>query len=223
MGFDITFHPVSLDDLRRFVFEVADRPALAEERAAELARDDVERTQVLDLYGLFGTWLEKAQAGQAGVAETFAFACAAIAGYRHPFWFARGCASAFLVPMAPELADLYQPLPTVAEGAVSILPDPSGGVLPGNHAAGGIVRRERFADLRAVLHELSEREGQFAPSALYDVFGKAGLESLERALQYAEEHELDLIEASEVVIPAQPKTYTRWDNMRAHYLKRLDP
>lgn len=223
MGYDITFHPVSLDDLRYFVFDVADQPDLAESRAAELARDDVEVTQILDLYGLFPTWMEKAQTGQAGVAETFAFACAAIAGYRHPFWFARGCACAFLLPMAPELAGLFQPVPTIATGAVSILPDPSGGVLPGNNAAGGILPRDRFDDLRTILEELSEQPGEFAPSALHDVFGKAGLDALERALSYATENELDLIEASEVVIPAQPKTYTRFDHMRAHYLNKLDP
>lgn len=223
MGHDITFHPVSRKDLQRYVFDIADDPSLAADRAAEVASNEVDVTQILELYGSFPVWLEKAASGETTVSETFAFACAAIAGYRHPFWFARGCAVGFLVEDAPAIGELFQPIPTVASGRVSELPDSSAGVLTRNNAASGIVRQSAFDTLRARLSELETVEGEFADDALHDVFGDAGLDALNRAIRYADQHGLDLIEGSEVVIPALPKTYTHWNHMRAHYLGKLDP
>ena len=220
MGHDITFHPVSTADLRRFVFEVAADPGLIGERAAELGTDESDVTQILDMYGHFATWAIKVDSGQAPVGETFAFACAAISGYRHPFWFTRGAALSFLKNTAPELEELFEPIASVCDPLT--LPH-STALLTGNNSGSGILPRKHFGHLRELLEKLTKRPGEFAADALHDVFGETGLDALNRALAYAAENDLDLIEASEVVIPAGQKTYTRWKNMRAHYLKVLDP
>ena len=220
MGHDITFHPVRVSDLRRFVFEVAADPGVGAERAAELGTDDLDVSQILDLYGHFPSWNLNVQSGQASVNQTFAFACAAVAGYRHPFWFTRGAAVGFLEDLAPELAQLFESVSSCCEPLE--LP-PSSPLLSGNNTAGGVLPLRHFGQLREILEKLGNRPGDWATDTLHDVFGDTGLDALDRALNYAAENDLDLIEASEIVIPAAPKTYTRWANMRAHYLDKLEP
>jgi hypothetical protein len=113
MGFDITFHPVSRDDLQRFVFDVFNEPSLAESRATELSADPNAQSQILELYGQFPQW---AADGEAPFEATFAVACAAVAGWRHPYWYARGQALSFLATEEEAIGALLTPLPTIAQG-----------------------------------------------------------------------------------------------------------
>jgi hypothetical protein len=219
MGFDVTFHPVSVSDLQRFVFDVADKGALAGARAREITKDARKQRDIADgVLARLPVFVKDVKA-DGGFANTVAFAAAAVAGYLHPYWYARGSALSFLAEKQPEVAKMITPLPKVAKGAVSKLADDSSGLLAGNYTASGVVLPENIPRLHALLRMLATPAKGKKKAALFDVFDEHGVDSLLRAIAYAAEHQLGLMEATDLVVPISNEGFTDADNMRAHFLQ----
>src|SRR5207253_693867 len=109
MGFDVTFHPIGADQLRHFLFDVLDDGSLAAARAAELSAEPKHRKVLDQLYESFPGWL--AGRGAPPVGNSFAVVAAVIAGFLHPYWYARGTALTFLAEEhLPEMKSLFVPL-----------------------------------------------------------------------------------------------------------------
>jgi hypothetical protein len=218
MGFDITFHPVSVADLQRFVFDVADDVALAPKRAKELTGVPEKQTDVLEgVLGRLPEFVDDVRR-EGDFNRTMAFAAAAVAGYLHPYWYARGSALSFIAVEHPEIARFFTPLPNLAKGSVGTLEDESAGLLTDNYAASGVVLPERLGDLLSLLQKLAKPVKGKPRAPVFQIFDDEGFDSLLRALAYAAEHGLGLMEASDLVVPISNEGFTDPDNMRAHFL-----
>jgi hypothetical protein len=220
VGFDVTFHPVSADELRRFLFDVIADGSLAAERAGELAEDAKHRNLLLKLYGSFPEWL----AEPAPVPNTFAFAAAIIAGFLHPYWYARGTALTLLAEgHLPEMGGLFVPLGRVEPGPLASLPDDSRGLFHGNESASGFVPPQRIARAQELLESLADRPGRGPLSMLETVVDEESLQSLRAVMRCCREHALGLIEATDLVVLFSGQCVSNYDNLRAPFLNRMEP
>jgi hypothetical protein len=220
VGFDVTFHPVRADELRRYLFDVIADGSLAEHRAGELATAAKHRNLLLKLYGSFPEWL----AEPAPVPNTFAFAAAIVAGFLHPYWYARGTAFTLLAEgHVPEMAGLFVPLGQMAPGRLSSVPDRSRGLFRGNESASGFVPPERIARAQELLESLADRPGRGPLSMLETLVDEESLESLRAVTRYCREHGLGLVEATDLVVPFSGECVSNYDNLRAPFLNRMEP
>lgn len=218
MGFDITFHPVSSEELQHFVFDVADNLRLAEARARALTTPD-KRHAVFNAYGLFREWLETF--GQEGkdFAHTFAYAAAIIAGFRHPYWYARNANIGSILDH--RVRALIKPLGKIATGVVATLPDKSRGLIADHSTGSGYI--EDVATLSQLIEALSQpriKQSFFRrrlitkPPPIEEAFHETALNALRQAIAYALEHRLGLMEAEGVYVAILNKCYSDPDHLR---------
>ncbi len=208
MGYDVTFHPVAIADLERLVFDVVRTPTLAAARAKEASAKKAKA--VADIYGHFPAWLDD---DDAEVNATFAFAAAAVAGFRHPYWYARGSAMSFL----PKLPVKLVPMNELAGGLFAKQPGAKEPRIGNNYTASGVVMPDQLDALASWLGASKNKK------AIDKVFDDDGLDSLRRAIAYARSCGLGLMEAADLVVPMANEGATDLDNLRAHFLKRLEP
>ena len=221
MGYDVTFHPVSRAELQRFVFDVVGDPALASVRATELAPDPDKREVALDVYEQMSAW----NGQDVPFNATYGVVAAIVAGFLHPYWYVRGQAVSFLAQQDPSVHELLVPLPRIAEGAVGSLKDPSCGLITDNYTASGLLENldEFLVRFQKHLRPQSKLAFWKKPPLALELFSEDGIQALEYAVRYAQAKRLGLMEATDVVVPFAEEFRTDPDNLRAHYLKRLDP
>ncbi|PID39709.1 MAG: hypothetical protein CSB49_00875 [Proteobacteria bacterium] len=223
MPYDITFHPVDPADLQRFVFDVWSAPALAEERATELCPDDEgKRRFVLEaLYAPFAGWRETVEGGRAAdlpFGRTLALVCAAVAGYRHDFFYGGASALSFAAERLPDFGGVT-PIGEVFEQAREL--DRTGGRLDGNYSASGLWSPTRFEGLRAGLEALEQTRA--SEPSLFSLFIGDERDALLGALAYAEARGLALLEAADLVEPSRRCGSTDLDRLRARPPRSANP
>lgn len=229
MGYDITFHPVGLAELRHFLFDVIEEPSLLESRVAELIPDPEGREAMEDALRRTLRAIETAER-EIGITpvprdtsrdptgdeeedllwpqDTVRFLAAGIAGFRHPYWYSRG-AGLFSVPGEDASGQTYQDL---IGGRLAKLEDDIVGITQ-NYAASGFFPPDAVVALR---DRISSNRSDYL-----NAMGERGFEALTLALEYASSRGLGLIEASDVVFPGGNVFLTDPANLRAHYLKNL--
>ncbi len=187
MGYDVTFHPVGQGELDHFVFDVLDDPSLGAARAAEITKHPDSRELIESLYADLPAGL--------AAPEEMEFICACIAGFLHPYWYARGQALSSLLP-----PPLFTPMPKIARGRLASI---------SNSSRGGFIEPHKLTLIESLLpaHQLDEQ----------------AIDSLRRAIRYAQSRNLGLIEASDVVMPIADSCQSSFENLRAHFINRLDP
>ena len=209
MGYDVTFHPVALDDVRRYVFDIIEQPGLAGDRASSLATGPETQRRVERIYGQMQEWVGQLAAGRAlPLNETFAYATAQVAGVLHPYWYARNAAIGMLDDDAVQ--DLFTPLTKIAGVPESLHGAAESAHIGLNYTASGIV-----TDLNRLERQL-ERLGldDNETPTLFRVFDRATLASLREAIAYCRKHGLALMEAADVVVPIANETRSDPDRLR---------
>ncbi|MBW2732201.1 MAG: hypothetical protein JRH20_07385 [Deltaproteobacteria bacterium] len=218
-SFDVTFHPFGAEEIDRYVFDVWRNPSLARARARELNDDGAKQEVIITtIYAQFAAWRAQLETGQVETGQlkgtkTLAFACAALSGYRHFYSYAQGSALAFAAEFAPEIANLFIPLsalPNAPPELASI--DFNGGLLDTNYSASGLLPLQHFAALRCALDGLREKAESSA--ALFCLFDEHDREALESALAAAEGLGVGLMEAADLVVPAERTGSTDLDKLR---------
>lgn len=215
MGFDVTFHPIGAEQLQHFLFDVVDDPAKAESRAKEISNTKKYQTAALKLYGQMPAWL----ADNEMIGPTFAFAAAILAGFLHPYWYARGQALTFLAEEhAAEAAELFVPLGKVVPSKLSALPDRKRAMIFGNESASGFIPPDRIKRAVELLDNAAKQPGRGGLSKLETIFDDDGLEALRSALDYCLQHQLGMIEASDVVVPIANQCISDSSHLRAKFI-----
>ncbi|MCK5800417.1 MAG: hypothetical protein KAI47_24675 [Deltaproteobacteria bacterium] len=210
MSFDITFHPVAIADLERLVFDVWRVPERADKRAREVSEDPEKRRFILEaIYGPFDAWRSQAAGGALRFDKTLGFACAAIAGYRHGYFYGGASAISFATAAIPALA-LFTPLGACVPGARDL--DLGDGLLTENYSASGLILPEAFDDLHQGL-DLLDTQRHTIP-ALFSLFEAPARDALDSAIIYAEKRGLALMEVSDLIEPAEHRGSTDLDNLR---------
>jgi hypothetical protein len=218
MGLDITIHPIGRAELDYWLFDVVADPSLARRRSSEISDELEKRAIVAQLYEQFPEWLGSGD----DLDQTFAFGAAILAGFLHPYFYARGQALSLLPPnRVPEISGLFVPLSALSAGRLPRAEDPSGGLITGNYSASGFLEPGRIAEASALLAALATRDGTRGNSLLDESFDEDGLRALRAALRFVADHDLGLIEAADVVTPLAGEGHTDLSNMRAAFLGNL--
>jgi hypothetical protein len=229
---DVTFHPVAPGDVQRFLFDVADHLPLAATRAMDLLPSEHEKKKVSNLYKEFLVWRaevpRREALGEVSFAGTYARTMAVIAGFRHPYWYVAKSSLSALAREDEKLAALFKPLGKFGTGRLNTVPDRSKGLLAEREAGSGVItdlaglRRElerlRKPRVRSVFLGLKK---QTLPGLLDEYFSPEALDSLHRAIAYAEARGLALMEASGIAAPGRSGA-SRYSNLRASELGALD-
>jgi hypothetical protein len=229
VGFDITFHPISVEDAQYFVFDVVDDPSLSEERLASLTRMPEKQAIARASYGCLLRWRNPRDWGQGqNFGNTVAFVTAAVAGFLCPFWYSRSGAISFHDKRDDRVLRLFRSWTQLARGAVSRMPDKTDGLLLASYHGSGLIVPERLTELESIALDIGRSiqdetyhddpvavvpEG-FPPVRMSRAFDDDGLASLLTAIEYAKKHDLGLVEASDVVKPIADETCTDPEHFR---------
>ena len=210
MGYDVTFHPVSAADAQYFVFDVMEKPSLAEERAAQISTNPEMRKKVPGLYEDMLAWRNpKTWREDVGFGAVVGYFTAIFVGFLHPHWYARQAAITWLGKYEPFILSLFLSWRSVADGYVSRLPDDSAGILGLNYTGSGYIPPVDVPKLDAIVRDMMvvrENRPYFdkladpTVSPIHHIFDSDGLAALLHAIEYAEKEGLGLMEASEVVV-----------------------
>jgi len=230
MGFDITFHPIGLEDAQYFVFDVLDEPRLVHERLAALTRVPEKRSLAKSAYETLLQWRNPRDWAEQGpnFGSTVAFVTAAIAGFLCPYWYSRSGAVSFHANRHPQVLSLFCSWTKLGRGYVSRMPDDSRGLLLTSYHASGFVAPEQLGELESFALDVGRAKQSEAydddpipvapkglrPVSLSRAFDDDGLASLLTAIEYAKEHDVGIIEASDVVVPLADETCTDPEHFR---------
>ena len=115
MSIDVTFHPIRESELRYYVLDVGADGGLATVRAVEAVEDDAKQDALIALYEALAKAGADAASGAGSIAMVAHYG-AAVAGYLHPYWYARGAGIWHLAEEDGEVfGGLFAPLAVVSE------------------------------------------------------------------------------------------------------------
>lgn len=219
MGFDITFHTITRAELHRFILDPIASPDLGFARLKELTQRPDHLQLLRSVYQDFIEWRLAADE-PCEVASTFAFSTALIAGFLHPYWYARNQALS-LLPV--DIAKVFTPLRAMADDRFSRLLELQAGPFVGSFSASGLIAPDRFDEIQEIICSFAPKVSEGDQSARAHIFDDDGRQAITTALAYARERNAFLLEASDLVVPLQNRALTNFDNMRASFLGRTEP
>lgn len=214
MSLDVTFHPIREDELAQFVAEVILDPAQVPSRVTQAVEMPEKQEALANIYETLIGLGQAALAGREPMAAV-SLGAAAVAGFLHPYWYARGAGIAHLAEEDPLFEDLLTPLGVILGEAFMAAPDPDLGGLSEGFMGGGYVPLDRLDALEDAL------DGEGAETARA-VLGEDGREALLQAIGYAALHGCGLLEASDVVAPNDETCFSDPENLRAPHLENAE-
>lgn len=208
MGYDITYHPISPEEMRRWYFEpIEDDTAI--DRLAESERVDAEKLR--EAFGHYREFLSETQPDDS-FEKTHGYLLAAAQGFFRPYFYNRGC-------LLSSLLDQYQRyvFQKYFVSLRTLVPEEyrklefSGGIEE-NWCGGAYLSAEGVEQL-----EYDIRHDANVALRLLQEFGPDGLRTFLKALRYAKKHGLGLLEATEVLSPSLDSSATDIDQAEFGY------
>ena len=207
MGYDVSFHPISPEEMREWYFTPLTWIQQGQEEkvlalAAQRGMEDFYAEKYLDTL--------RVGAGTAPdelFDKSHGFYIAVIQGFFRDYYYTRGSAFSFLVEEKPEYARYFTPWAQVAPAA---FPNPAKNQIVENYCAGVYLSPKQVVQL---LRDLEQD-----PKVLEDLEGlwsNGQLAVLKKALTAAAELGAGLLEATEVVEPnpIHPNGSTSYSNL----------
>jgi hypothetical protein len=227
-----TFHPVAPADVQRFLFDVADHLPLAATRGQELSPAEHEKKKVSNIYREFLCWRaevpRREALGEISFAGTYARTMAIIAGFRHPYWYGGDASLSALAKHSESLAKLFKPLGKCGTGRLNTVPDRSKGLVVEREVGSGVItdvaalkREIELLRQPRVRSKLLGFKKETLPGLLDEVFTPEAVDSLNRAIAYAEKRGLALMEACGIAAPGRSGA-TRYANLRGQEVGAVD-
>ena len=94
MGFDITLHPISVEEIRRFVFDPLEDRSLVENRVCELTKDEEKIDFIKENYEFtFNNCIKNCKVD----CNKLSVLAAKVSSFLHPYWYSRNLALSFLI------------------------------------------------------------------------------------------------------------------------------
>lgn len=214
MSFDITFHPITKEELQSFFIEVLNRPEDAGAKASEITTDPEKEARIMGIYEECGDVLADVRAKKEPF-STLVLGAGAIAGFLHPYWYSRGSSISFLCLEDERFDPLLISLAALFPRAFNGIKDESGGYIMDNFSGGGYVSNGNLPALKSML--LDDRY----EDAVTSIFAEDSFEALMEAIDYALDNGAGLLEVSDLVVPSDGEVFTDPDNLRAHYLENV--
>lgn len=214
MSIDVTFHPIRDGELRYYVLDIGADGGLATTRAIEAVEDDAKQDALIGLYEALAAAGADAASGAGSIAMVVHYG-AAVAGYLHPYWYARGAGVWHLAEDDPELfGGLLAPLAAVAsedEDGAPLVAAVDGEIPFG----AGYIPHDRLDALEDAL----DGDGADLAEA---VLGSDGLTALLAAIRYASLHSCGLLETADVVALSEEENISDPANLRAPHLDNAE-
>lgn len=215
MGYDVTFHAISPVELENYVFDVIRHSDHAQDRSQQITPDPVKQEFILQhVYSdHLNKWTARVQSDDdfklREISSSYAVVAAMLAGYLHPFHYARNFSLSLISEDYPKVKNFFQSLTQLKDSPLSGFTDSFSGQLPSNYASSGVVQ-----DPQAALTFVDRHQ-----KALIRHYGKDDVEALRTMLQYCIDRDLYFIEASEIVIPMNDVCNSDDDNLHAYFMK----
>jgi len=208
MCFDVTFHPISPEDITFFVEDVVLDPTFAPSRIERLDLEPAFKDAIRNAYGFIADFRKSVESGESDFAHTFSFMTAIVAGFLHPYWYSRGCAVSFLPDVDPTIGPILESPLVVMPRLARQMSDPSNGRITTNFISGAYVSQSNVVALKSYFAD--PKNGDH----IARIFSDNGRDSLLEAIEYATEHRLGLLEASDVIVPLFGECVTNPNNAR---------
>lgn len=215
MGYDVTFHPFDRKEFSYFIDQVVAAPTNYREQVQKLHTDPEEHDYVSN--NLYFYWEEHTNKIVQGseFESTLGFGIAGILGYLHPYWYSRGGLLSNLVQRAP-FNEFTGQLATLASNATKTIFEKNGGFIVSNYSSGCYIPYESISDLKATLKDPTHT------AWVDEQIGDYNIDSLHNCLTYCLQHQLDLLECTDLYVPISGECNTLPQNIRAGYKKNLD-
>lgn len=223
MGFDVSFHVVTLEELENFVFAPLANPQEIPRCISILSRGADSRL-LENLYGNFQEW-KNGPLSASEMPWTLRFAASIISGYLHPYWYARNQAISLLPErFASEKNSIFSPMSKFFPTGFRLESEEAPLTFLGNYSASGLIEPNRFENVELLLDVLREQDtGKDGPKQSERGLSFEGQEAIRCAIAFARTIECCLIEATDVVIPLQDKSLAPLINLRARFLGNIAP
>ncbi len=202
MGFDITFHPVRLEEEGLLVRDLL----LGKQTPKQIAqtipncKDDFAKNLEENLQDLLAMRDQRPQ----DLASVASVRLGMIAGYLRPYWYARGQAVSFYLESNRDKQDVFVPLLDWLGEPFEGHSDTSHGLISCNHTGSGVIA------------DVNKFRKWFETQDFGDLFAEEGKESVFQCVNYAAANGFQMIEVADVFGPFGHCTNP--ENARAHYL-----
>ncbi len=209
MGYDITFHPVNPAEVDEFIFDTIKHPGKSRSNAERISPHENVRKAIT---GLFSELVQRYQ--EKMDMQALGYVAAAILGFLHPYWYARGACISFLTKNHPEYQGFLQSFSTLKPELFEGFTGTQVTQFSGNYTIGAYIPADKLAGLRKQLERdrLKIKE--------QDIFEEQELwSSVIHAIEYAEQRNMGLLEVTDVVIPMTSENWSNPMNYRAAHLK----
>lgn len=190
MGFDITYHPISIEEMNKWFFEPVD--ALKNGDDSVLKR--VIESQPDDFYAEKYEFILKDIASrytEFPSEKGLLYAMANCIGLFHKYQYVRGSAFSFLIEREAVMDKYHTPWKDVIPGWV---PEPESDLIAENYSSGIFIGPDRVKELLA-----DNQSDENVHRILLNFFGERNLEVFLKALNDAANMNSGLIEAAEVM------------------------
>lgn len=188
MGFDISYHPISEQEIHTWYFDVLEDESSLEKLAQEHDIDEfyVEKySNTIDV--------AKATAPTDYFDKTHGYYIAVIQGFFRTYFYTRGSAFSFFLQDNPQ----FKAYTTSWEAILKVnVPNPIANSLVENYSSGIYMNAQQVATLLSDYHTKEEVKKE-----LDDFYSHNRINVFLKALTYAKENNLGLLEATEVVEP----------------------
>ncbi|MGG5507666.1 MULTISPECIES: hypothetical protein [unclassified Myroides] len=188
MGFDISYHPIKEQEMQAWYFDLLQDDTTLEELAKKHQMDDFYIEKYRDTLDV-----AKQTPPTANFDKTHGYYIAVIQGFFRTFFYTRGSAYSFLMEEHP----LFKKYTTPWQEVLTVdLPNPIHNAISENYSSGVYMSAANVVELLSDYHANDSIKKE-----LDDFYSHGRINVFINALTYAKEHNLGLLEATEVIEP----------------------
>lgn len=188
MGFDISYHPIKEQEIQEWYFDLLQDDSTLEELSQKHQMDDFYIEKYKDTLNVAKQTLPTAIFD-----KTHGYFLAVIQGFFRTFFYTRGSAFSFLMQENP----LFKKYTTPWQEVLTVeLPNPIFNEISENYSSGVYMSAANVVELLA-----DYQSNDSLKKELDDFYSHGRINVFIRALTYAKEHNLGLLEATEVIEP----------------------
>jgi hypothetical protein len=185
MGYDITFHPIKLNEMYKYYYNLISAP----ETIDEVLKDVSFASKIRDIYG-YGV---NTDAKTHKFNKTHGFFVATIAGYLHEYWYVRGASISFLADKEKNFLKYFSDYESILPSYVKTMECTS--LITENYMCGGFIEMDKLPELKNDLNSFKFK------AVVEEVFSHGRLKIINLAIDYALKNKTGILEATDLVVP----------------------
>lgn len=188
MGYDISYHPISKEEIQKWYFDVLENPSLADELGAKYEIDPfyINKYKETINVGLNTTTEDTFD-------TTHGYYIAVVQGFFRKYFYTRGSAFSFLIDANADFLQYRTDWETILPASCT---NPIVNTITQNYSSGVFISPENVKQLLADF-----KNSEKTKEALMEFYSHGRIDVFIEALTFSAENDLGLLEASEVIEP----------------------